>query len=91
MVTEPLAIVELVAQHADAWTGNHVAAMIDALTTRRSRNRHVRFLLLVLSRLAFEFRVRWSRFTPIRMRTGLWTTLAGTLTSVLRTQPPSSG
>ena len=55
MVTEPFAIVALMAQHAEAWTGHHVAAMIDARTTRRSRNRHVRFFLLVLSPLEFEF------------------------------------
>lgn len=64
LVTELLAVIALAAQHAPAWTGYHVAAMIDnegariALTTRRSRNRYVRYLLLVLSRLEFQYKFK---------------------------------
>jgi hypothetical protein len=64
LVTELLAVIALAAQHCSSWSGYLVAAMIDnegariALSTRRSRNRYVRYLLLVLGRLEFEYKFR---------------------------------
>ena len=63
-VTELLAVISLAAQHGASWSGSVVASLIDndnaniALNTRRSRNRYVRYLLLVLGALEFRYRFR---------------------------------
>ena len=63
-VTELLAVVSLAAQRGASWSGSVVASPIDndnaniALNTRRSRNRYVRYLLLVLGALEFGCRFR---------------------------------
>ena len=63
-VTELLAVIALAAQHGASWIGSVVASLIDndnaniALNTRRSRNRYVRYLLLVLGALEFRCRFR---------------------------------
>ena len=63
-VTELLAVVALAAQHGPSWSGSVVASLIDndnanvAFNTRRSRNRYVRYLLLVLTALEFRYKFR---------------------------------
>ena len=63
-VTELLVVICLAAEHGHKWTGFIVASIIDndnskeAITTRRSRNRYVRYLLLVLVALEFRYKFR---------------------------------
>jgi site-specific DNA-cytosine methylase len=63
-VTELLAVIALAAEHGPAWSGSVVASIIDndnaniAINTRRSRNRYVRYLLLILTALEFKYKFR---------------------------------
>ena len=58
-VTELLAVIALAAEHGPVWSGSVVASIIDndnaniAINTRRSRNRYVRYLLLILTAFAW--------------------------------------
>jgi site-specific DNA-cytosine methylase len=63
-VTELLVVISLAAEHGAKWSGFIVASLIDndnskeAITSRRSSNRYVRYLLLVLIALEFKFKFR---------------------------------
>ena len=63
-VTELLVVISLAAEHGAKWSGFIVASLIDngnskeAITSRRSSNRYVRYLLLVLIALEFRFKFR---------------------------------
>ena len=63
-VTELLVVICLASEHGHKWTGFIVASLIDndnskeVITTRRSTNRYVRYLLLVLVALEFRYKFR---------------------------------
>ena len=63
-VTELLVVIAMAAQHGAEWSGFIVASLIDndnakeAVNSRRSSNRYVRYLLLVLAALEFRFKFR---------------------------------
>ena len=71
------------AEHGHKWTGFIVASLIDndnskeTITTRRSRNRYVRYLLLVLVALEFRYKFRLvAYFAGTKEPTGFWMGLA---------------
>ena len=63
-VTELLVVICLAAEHGYKWSGYVVASLIDndnskeAINSRRSSNRYVRYLLLVLVALEFRYKFR---------------------------------
>ena len=63
-VTELLVVIVMAAQHGPEWSGFVVASLIDndnakeAINSRRSSIRYVRYLLLVLAALEFRFKFR---------------------------------
>ena len=63
-VTELLVVIAMAAEHGASWSGYVVASLIDndnakeAINHRRSKNRYVRYLLLILVGLEFRFKFR---------------------------------